>query len=158
MIAGWLGRYIGSDAPQGEEPIEHVRVMETGAGKFQNAVQAGRHRLFADEPASVGGLDTGPSPYDLLSAALGACTAMTLRLYAERKQIELGRVQVDVSHEKIHVRAGKIDCFTRVISVEGEVPGELAGKIVEIAGKCPVHRTLENGSQIRTEVRRTAED
>ena len=168
VIAGWLGRYIGSDAPQGEEPIEHVRVMETGAGKFQNAVQAGRHRLFADEPASVGGLDTGPSPYDLLSAALGACTAMTLRLYAERKQIELGRVQVDVSHEKIHVRdgvagadspaAGKIDCFTRVISVEGEVPGELAGKIVEIAGKCPVHRTLENGSQIRTEVRRTAED
>lgn len=164
VISGWLGRYIAADAPQGEEEIEHVRVMETGDGQFQNAVQAGRHRLFTDEPESVGGLDTGPSPYDFLSVALGACTSMTLRLYAQRKGLDLGRVQVDVSHEKIHVRdgvagadapaGGKIDCFTRVISIDGEVSDELAAKIVEIAGKCPVHRTLENGSQVRTEVRR----
>lgn len=166
VISGWLGRYIDADAPQGDEPMEHVRVMETGEGKFQTAIQAGRHRLFADEPESVGGLDTGPSPYDYLSVALGACTSMTLRLYAERKGLKIGRVQVDVSHEKIHVRdgvagadtpaVGKIDCFTRVISIEGELSDDLAAKIVEIADKCPVHRTLENGSQVRTEVRRTA--
>lgn len=164
VIAGWLGRYIAADTPQGEEAIEHVRVMETGDGKFQNAVQAGRHRLFADEPQSVGGGDSGPSPYDFLSVALGACTSMTLRLYAERKGLPLGRIQVDVSHEKIHALDGagggdspvrpKIDCFTRVISIEGDLDEELAGKIVEIADKCPVHRTLENGSRVRTEVRR----
>lgn len=165
VIGGWLPRYLPPDAPQGEEAFEHVRVMETGDGKFQNAVQAGRHRLFADEPQSVGGGDTGPSPYDLISAALGACTSMTLRLYADRKGLDLGRIQVDVSHEKIHARDGvgggdspvhpKIDCFTRTISVEGELTDELAEKLVEIAGKCPVHRTLENGSAVRTEVRRT---
>lgn len=163
VIGGWLSRYLPDDAPQGEEAIEHVRVMETGEGQFQNAVQAGRHRLFADEPTSVGGTDTGPSPYDFLSIALGACTSMTLRLYAARKGLSLGRVQVDVSHEKIHVRDGvagadqparpKIDCFTRVITVDGEVGEELAAKIAEIAGKCPVHRTLENSAQVRTQVR-----
>ena len=163
VIGGWLPRYLPADPPQGEEAIEHVRVMETGEGKFQNAVQAGRHRLFADEPESVGGQDTGPSPYDFLSIALGACTSMTLRLYAARKGLDLGRVQVDVSHEKIHVRDGvagadspvhpKIDCFTRVITIDGEVGDEVAAKVVEIAGKCPVHRTLEKSAQIVTEVR-----
>ena len=165
VISGWLGRYVAQDAPQGEAPIEHVRVMETGVGKFQNAVQAGRHRLFADEPASVGGQDTGPSPYDFLSIALGACTSMTLRLYSERKQMGLGRLQVDVSHEKIHVSdgeggkdgGGRIDCFTRVISVEGDITEDLRAKLTEIAGKCPVHRSLEGGVQVRTEVRPTGQ-
>lgn len=162
VISGWTTRYLTRDEPQGEEAIEHVRVMETGVGKFQNAIQAGRHRLFADEPESVGGMDTGPSPYDYLSIALGACTAMTIRLYAEMKGLDLGRVRVDVSHEKIHVRDGdavagapksKIDCFSRVITLEGEVSEELAVKVEEIAGKCPVHRTLEARSEVRTEVR-----
>jgi uncharacterized OsmC-like protein/pimeloyl-ACP methyl ester carboxylesterase len=162
VISGWSTRYLAQDEPQGEEPIEHVRVMETGVGKFQNAVQAGRHRLFADEPESVGGADSGPSPYDFLSIALGACTSMTIRLYAQMKGLELGRVRVDVSHEKIHVRDGdavagvpksKIDCFSRVITVDGEVSEELAAKIEEIAAKCPVHRTLEARSEVRTEVR-----
>lgn len=107
-------------------------------------------------------MDSGPSPYDYLSIALGACTAMTIRLYAQMKGLELGRVRVDVSHEKIHVRDGdavagvpksKIDCFSRVITVDGEVTEELAAKIEEIAGKCPVHRTLEARSEVRTEVR-----
>lgn len=160
VICGWLPRYLAADAPQGEEPIEHVRVMETGVGKFQNAVQAGRHRLFADEPESVGGADTGPSPYDFLSIALGACTAMTLRLYAERRKLDLGRIRVDVSHEKIHVQdgvaggeSGKIDCFTRVICVDADMSREMRDKVVEIAGKCPVHRTLEAGSRVETQVR-----
>jgi uncharacterized OsmC-like protein/fermentation-respiration switch protein FrsA (DUF1100 family) len=165
VIAGWASRYIRSDQPQGEEPLEHVRVMETGEGKFQNAVQAGRHRLFADEPQSVGGLDSGPSPYDFLSVALGACTSMTLRLYAEHKKLKLGRINVDVSHNKLHAKdceecteaergsGSRIDRFERVISVEGEISEELQGKLAEIAGKCPVHRTLESVSKIRTVVK-----
>lgn len=164
VIAGWVARYIAKDVPQGEEPVEHVRVMETREGKFQNAVQAGKHRLFADEPVSVGGMDSGPSPYDYLSAALGACTSMTIRMYADFKKLELGRISVDVSHAKIHSKdcedctqderdkGGKIDHFERVISIEGGIPDELRDKIAEIAGKCPVHRTLENTSKVKTVV------
>ncbi len=163
VIAGWLSRYIAPDEPQGSEAMEHIRVMETGEGRFQNAVQAGRHRLFADEPESVGGLDTGPSPYDFLSIALGACTAMTLRMYADRKGLVLGRISVDVSHAKVHMEdcidcteemkgKGRIDRFSRVISVEGEISDEIRDKLVEIAGKCPVHRTLERSSQVQTRI------
>jgi putative redox protein len=164
-IAGWLSRYIAGDKPQGEEAIEHVRVMETGEGKFQNAVQAGRHRLFADEPESVGGLDSGPSPYDFLSVALGACTSMTLRMYAEHKKLELGRISVDVSHAKVHAKdcdecteeeragSGKIDRFERVILVEGEVTSEVRDKLLEIADKCPIHRTLEAGAKVKSTLR-----
>jgi uncharacterized OsmC-like protein/pimeloyl-ACP methyl ester carboxylesterase len=166
VIAGWAARYVGEDAPQGETPVEHVRVSETGEGKFQTAVQAGRHRLFADEPVAAGGLDTGPSPYDFLSIALGACTAMTLRIYADFKKIPLGRVSVDVSHARIHAKdcadctdeergsGRRIDRFERVIAVEGDLPPELADKIEEIAGKCPVHRTLESRSRVETVVKR----
>ncbi|MDK1489858.1 bifunctional alpha/beta hydrolase/OsmC family protein [Sinorhizobium sp. 7-81] len=165
VISGWMTRYLAADAPQGTEPIEHVRVTETGEGKFQNAVQAGGHRLFADEPENVGGLDSGPSPYDFLSIALGACTSMTLRLYADHKKLTLGRIGVDVSHAKIHARdceecteaersgGARIDHFERVISIDGEISEELRGKIAEIAGKCPVHRTLEAVAKVKTVVK-----
>lgn len=165
VISGWASRYVERDTPQGEEKIEHVRVTETGEGKFQNTVQAGLHRLFADEPESVGGLDTGPTPYDFLSMALGACTSMTLRMYANFKKVDLGRVSVDISHAKIHssdcaectndekAGGGKIDRFERVITIDGEVPEELAGKIEEIANKCPVHKTLEANAKVKTIVR-----
>jgi putative redox protein len=165
IISGWLTRYLAADAPQGAGAIEHVRVTETGEGKFQSAVQAGRHRLFADEPEDVGGLDSGPSPYDFLSIALGACTSMTLRLYADHKKLTLGRIGVDVSHAKVHAKdceectesersgSGRIDRFDRVISVDGEVSEELRAKIVEIADKCPVHRTLEAVAKIKTVVK-----
>jgi putative redox protein len=165
VISGWLTRYLTPDVPQGAAPIEHVRVTETAEGKFQNAVQAGRHRLFADEPETAGGLDTGPSPYDFLSIALGACTSMTLRLYAEHKKLTLGSISVDVSHAKIHIRdceectelergsGARIDRFERVISVDGDISDELRAKIVEIAAKCPVHRTLESVAKISTIVK-----
>ncbi|PII37796.1 hypothetical protein T190_30795 [Sinorhizobium meliloti CCBAU 01290] len=121
--------------------------------------------MFADEPESVGGLDSGPSPYDFLAIALGACTSMTLRLYAGHKQLKLGRIRVDVSHAKIHAKdceecteterggSGRIDRFERVISIEDEVSEELREKVVEIAGKCPVHRTLEAVAKIKTVVK-----
>src|SRR2546422_3238095 len=98
VLAAWASRYLEKPQPQS---IPGVRVVEAGQGKFAQEIFAGRHRLRADEPESVGGADTGPSPYDLLLAAVGACTAMTLRLYAEQKKLPLERVTVDLSHDKI---------------------------------------------------------
>jgi len=164
MIAAWATRFLPDDIPLDADAVEHVRVAETGNGKFQNTVLAGRHRMFADEPESVGGADSGPSPYDFLSAALGACTSMTLRMYADFKKLKLGAVTVDVAHSKIHAKdcvecsqemqaqGGKIDRFERVISIDGDIPSELAEKIEEIAGKCPVHRTLEGKATVVTKV------
>jgi uncharacterized OsmC-like protein/pimeloyl-ACP methyl ester carboxylesterase len=160
VIAGWLTRYIAADKPQGEAPVD-----ETSSGKFQNVVQAGSHRLFADEPESVGGLDSGPSPYDFLSIALGACTSMTLRLYAEHKKLALGPIAVDVSHAKIHARDcaecteaerggnARIDRLERVISVDGDLPDKLREKLLELADRCPVHRTLEAGAKVKTVIK-----
>jgi putative redox protein len=163
VLAVWASRYIPEhEEKTGEDRHDGVVVAETGAGKFQNAIAAGRHRLLADEPASAGGLDSGPSPYDYLAAALGACTSMTLRIYAEHKQLALGRLTVSVRHGKLPAehcedcgeaaegRTGKIDRFERVISVEGEVDAAMAEKLIEIAGRCPVHRTLEARSAVVT--------
>jgi len=163
VIAAWAARYI--PAPPAElAEAEHVVVRETGEGKFQNLVIAGRHRLIADEPAAAGGLDTGPNPYDYLSIALGACTAMTLRVYAEQKKLALGRVAVEVRHGKVAAdhcadcsevaegRSGKIDRFERIIRIEGKIDAGLGAKIVEIADKCPVHRTLKSTPAIVTRV------
>jgi putative redox protein len=162
-IAGWLSRYVPADTPPEDAARGSVHVMETGEGRFQNMVRAGRHRLFADEPEKVGGLDSGPNPYDFLSIALGACTSMTLRLYANLKNISLGRVSVDVSHDKVHAAdcadcaadkaaGAQIDRFTRTISVEAELTDELRAKIIEMANKCPVHRTLASSSVVSTSV------
>jgi uncharacterized OsmC-like protein/alpha-beta hydrolase superfamily lysophospholipase len=162
-IVGWLSRYIRADTPQADDVHGSVRVMETGEGRFQNMVRAGRHRLFADEPEEMGGLDSGPTPYDLLSIALGACTSMTLRLYANHKSIPLGRISVDVAHEKVHAvdctncargasPDAKIDRFTRTIAVDTELTDALREKIIDIANKCPVHRTLESSSVVSTSV------
>lgn len=164
VIAGWADRYLPADTPRIDEETESVRVTETLEGKFQQTVLAGKHRLFADEPESYGGLDSGPSPYDYLSIALGACTGMTLRLYAEKKGLGLGRVSVEVSHAKIHSRDcvecdharqesnTRIDRFSRVITIEGGVPEGLEDKLLEIADKCPVHRTLEASSVVATAI------
>lgn len=164
VMAAWAERFLPRDAPE-EATHEAVVVSETGLGKFQNAILAGRHRLMADEPGSVGGLDTGPSPYDYLSAALGACTTMTLRMYADFKKITLGKVTVEVRHGKVPAahcedcgevaegKSGKIDRFERIISVEGEADPDLQQKILEIADKCPVHRTLEGGAAVVTRLR-----
>ncbi len=165
VIASWAARYIPEDVEAADQGTEHVRVTETREGKFQQTVQAGKHRFFADEPEKYGGLDTGPSPYDFLSAALGACTGMTLRMYAERKNIELGRISVDVSHAKIHSSdceecdaekqssGSRIDRFERLIAIENGFPEGLEQKLLEIADKCPVHRTLEQSSVVATKIR-----
>ena len=160
VIAAWAGRYLDPMPEADETGAPDVMVRETGAGKFQALVTVGRHHLIADEPESYGGLDTGPSPYDLLGAALGACTTMTLRMYAERKGLPLDRASVTVSHEKVHEKdmermmdeaAPRPDVFTRTITLEGDLSGEQREKLLGIADRCPVHRTLERGASVRTE-------
>jgi uncharacterized OsmC-like protein/pimeloyl-ACP methyl ester carboxylesterase len=164
VIAAWASKYLPEVPSELVGESGGVLVRETAQGRYQNSVVVGRHRLIADEPVAAGGLDSGPTPYDYLSIALGACTAMTLRVYAEHKQLALGRVSVSVSHGKVAAqhcldcgaaaegREGRIDRFERVISVEGEVDAALRDKLIEIAGKCPVHRTLETAAAIVTTV------
>jgi uncharacterized OsmC-like protein len=136
-----------------------VRVTETGVTPFQQRVEVGGHAMLADEPADVGGGGTGPTPYDFVAIGLAACTAMTLRMYADHKKLDLGRVTVTVDHAKVHAkdcaecgegREGRIDRFERVIAVEGTLAPDLRAKLKEIADKCPVHRTLEASSAVVT--------
>lgn len=161
ILAGWANRLLPPAERPKSAPAGVVRVRETRLGKFQQDVLVDDHHLLADEPSSVGGDGTGPSPYDYLSIALGTCTSMTLRMYADFKKLQLGRVTVDVTHGKVHAddckdcgegKTGKIDRFERTISVDGEISPELRGKLEEIAGKCPVHRTLEAESTVVTKV------
>ncbi|MEO7402840.1 MAG: bifunctional alpha/beta hydrolase/OsmC family protein, partial [Burkholderiales bacterium] len=152
LLAAWAHRYVPDKRPTTPPAVEGTVVVgETREGKFTNHVVAGRHVLRADEPLSAGGLDSGPGPYDYLAAALGACTAMTLRLYADLKKIPLQRVTVEVRHDKIHAsdcadcetKEGKVDRLERVIRVEGAIDDAMRAKLLEIADKCPVHRTLQ---------------
>jgi uncharacterized OsmC-like protein/fermentation-respiration switch protein FrsA (DUF1100 family) len=161
ILAAWASRYL-PDVPERNQAVEQdgVLVTESGHGKYATTVAAGRHRLEADGPLLAGGNDRGPSPYDYLAIALGACTAMTVRMYAERKGLELGQISVQVRHEKVHAHDcaeceshdGRIDRFERVIRVAGNISREVAAKVVEIAGKCPVHRTLEHSSVVATKL------
>jgi putative redox protein len=163
VIAAWAQRFLPG---RGQDPHHHegnVIVAETGQGKFQNTVHVGGFHLLADEPAEVGGLDTGPAPYDFLSVALGACTSMTLRMYADFKKIDLGRISVEVDHGKVHAedcegcaletqnKSLKVDRFERRITIENLDPA-LEAKVLEIADKCPVHKTLENGAAVVTKI------
>jgi len=160
IISGWASRYLDRDAfHDAVVEAEGVLVTESGGGRFQQLVRAGTHSFLADEPTGVGGDGSGPTPYDLLSAALGACTAMTLRMYAERKGIELGRISVRVSHSKTHAadcsdcvegHGGKFSRFDRAISFEIEPPVETSERLLQIANRCPVHRTLTQSSSVVT--------
>lgn len=166
-IAAFANRYVDdqSGALGAPKPSGSVVVAETSQGPFLNHVVVGNHRLLADEPESIGGFDAGPAPYDFLGAALGACTSMTLRMYADRKKLPLERVTVEVSHNKVHAddcvecadsdhlegRTGMIDRFERAITIEGpELTAADRNKLLIIADKCPVHRTLEASSVIAT--------
>jgi uncharacterized OsmC-like protein/fermentation-respiration switch protein FrsA (DUF1100 family) len=160
VLTAWAERYIERPAERGDEQIEvgTVLVRETGNGKFQQEVLSGPHRFLADEPIKVGGLDSGPGPYDLLLAGLGACTSMTLRLYAEHKKLPLERVSVRLMHNRIHAedclncetKEGMVDRIDRSITMEGLLDAEQRKRLLEIADKCPVHRTLESEIEIRT--------
>jgi putative redox protein len=164
VLAAWAGRYLA--APSQDPAVlpaeaDCVIVRETGAGRFAQSVRAGRHQFTADEPAAYGGTDTGPSPYDLLLASLGACTSMTLRAYAELKQLPLERVTVRLKHSKVHAqdcaecetREGKIDRIEREIELAGALDDAQRAKLIEISNKCPVHRTLQSEVHIPTSLK-----
>jgi putative redox protein len=160
VISAWVGRYLGltPPAPPIGAPEGVVRVSEADVNGFLQDVQAGPHHLLADEPLAYGGTNRGPSPYGLLAAGLGACTSMTLRMYARRKGWPLTHVSVDVSHDKVHAQDASthteqnIDLFRRRITVSGDLDEEQRHKLLQIADKCPVHRTLEASSRVETEL------
>ncbi|MDP2241193.1 MAG: alpha/beta fold hydrolase [Burkholderiales bacterium] len=149
VVAAWASRYLDLADEAVETSVQGVRVEETGAGKFQVRVVTPSTTFLADEPVSVGGLDSGPTPYDLLSAGLGACTAMTCRMYAERKKWPLERVVVEVGH--IARTASEPDRFVRKIALQGNLDETQRTRLMEIADRCPVHRTLTESAVVETE-------
>jgi len=164
VIAAWAGRYLpAASASAGREvlPGGTVRVSERGTGAFAVSIQAGRHALVGDEPIAFGGNDLGPSPYELLLAALGECTVMTLRMYARQKQWPLENAHVTLSHGKVHAadcqdcetKAGKVDRIERLIELDGPLDDAQRARLMEIADKCPVHRTLHSEVQVVTRMR-----
>ncbi len=160
VIAAWVTRYLVLEppAPPPDVPEGIVRVSEADANGFLQDIQSGPHHALADEPKLHGGTDRGMSPYGFLAAGLGACTAMTIRMYARRKNWALTHVSVDVSHSKVHAQdadalsPAKLDTFHRVIRLEGDLGPDERTKLREIADKCPVHRTLEHSASISTEL------
>lgn len=148
VIVAWAERYLDSPE-QLAEPRTGVRIEETGQGKFQVRVLTPSTTFIADEPASVGGLSSGPTPYDLLSAGLGACTAMTCRLYADRKKWPLDQVIVEVGHTGKTQAAP--DLFVRSIMLGGALDDSQRTRLLEIAERCPVHRTLTESASVETQ-------
>ncbi len=165
VLSAWAGRYLPpmvgnlQQPVQGEVPAQgEVIVREAGEGIFPQLIAAGRHRLRADEPEKVGGTDTGPDPYSYLLASLGACTSMTIRMYAERKGYPLERAEVRLKHAKVHARdcaecetkSGKIDRIEREVELLGDLTDEQRADLMRIADRCPVHRTLHSEISVVT--------
>jgi putative redox protein len=160
VIATWAKRYIDlpSPAPPIGTPEGVLRVSEADPNGFLQDVQSGPHHLLADEPAAYGGTNKGLTPYGFLSAGLGACTSMTIRMYARRKGWPLTSVSVDVTHDKVHGQdAGtetksKIDSFVRTITLQGDLDDSQRARLLEIADRCPVHQSLERSNHIETKL------
>ncbi|WP_281301195.1 MULTISPECIES: alpha/beta fold hydrolase [unclassified Iodidimonas] len=163
VIVAWARRYVkGLSTPELKSPWkpspDHSIVAEAQSGKFLQVINANGHSLLADEPIDMGGDNLGPSPYGLLLSGLGACTAMTIRMYADRKKLPLEHVSVKLSHQKIHAsdceecdtKDGQLDDIEREIELVGDLDDETRQKLLEIADKCPVHRSLHGEVRIRT--------
>jgi len=160
LIAAWAERYLpGSSAPAQAESAGSVVVTESGAGRYGQTITVGRHVLTADEPVSAGGQDAGPNPYELLLAALGACTSMTLRMYADRKGLPLRRATVRLRHDRVHAKdcsqankdkTGMLSRIRREIDLEGQLSDQDRLRLMEMADRCPVHRTLSSQIVLET--------
>jgi uncharacterized OsmC-like protein/alpha/beta superfamily hydrolase len=158
VIAAWASRYLPVAEAAEALPPGVVEVSEAGTGNFVQHVRVGKHLLIADEPAAKGGDDAGPDPYDYLLAGLGACTSMTMRLYAKRKAIPAEGFSVRLSHRRIHASdcadcestEGNIGEITREIAIAGDVPDDARKRLMEIADRCPVHETLTHEIKIRS--------
>lgn len=162
VIANWAKRYI--NFRENEKPDTHLQVVASlgSEEKFTTQIKAGKHYLTGDEPESYGGNDFGPSPYDFVSAGLASCTAMTIRMYADHKNWNVQEINVHIEHGKVHAEEcddcentafGKIDRFTRVIELRGELDDKQQQSLLEIASKCPVHKTLLSDIDIKTELK-----
>lgn len=161
VVAAWASRYLPEREParsEAELVADNRVVARTGADGFATEIRVRGHGTIADEPAAVGGTDAGPTPYDLLLSALGACTGMTLRMYADRKRWPLEEVRVSLRHEKIHavdearVEDGdaRVDHIDRDLELMGPLDAEQRARLAEIADRCPVHRTLTAGVRVTT--------
>ena len=164
VIAAWSARYLDlrQPAPPPGAPEGVTRISEADPDGYLQDVQAGRHHIRADEPASYGGTDRGLTPYQLVAAGLGACTSMTIRMYARRKGLALTHVSVDVTHDRVHAQDARaptvtLDRFTRLIRLQGDLLPDERAKLLEIANKCPVHKTLESSAEIVTQLAPEAE-
>jgi putative redox protein len=163
VIAAWAKRYIATPSvEEGAASAADRRITaRTGRGGFLTEILANRHSLVADEPVQAGGTDLGPTPFDLLVAALGACTSMTLRMYADRKGWPLEAATVRLQHEKIHAaeceacetREGLLDRIEREIEIEGPLDHDQKQRLLQIADRCPVHRTLTSEVEIKTRLK-----
>ena len=159
LIAAWAEPYLPDHAPPPPlDPPGSVVVTDAGTGRYTQSITAGRHLLTADEPVSIGGADAGPNPYELLLAALGACTSMTMRMYAERKGLPLLRTTVRLRHDRVHAQdcaqteqeVGMLSRIRREIDIEGSLNDQDRRRLVEIADRCPVHRTLNSEIVLET--------
>lgn len=160
VIAAWTKKYVDLETAEKPKysPSGEGVFVRTGRNGYRTEILANGHALRADEPVSVGGTDTGPTPYDLLLAALGSCTSMTLRMYADRKQWPLESIGVELHHNKIHAadcedcetKEGKIDLIERKISLDGPLDEEQKQRLLEIADRCPVHRTLHSEIKVKS--------
>jgi len=159
VLAAWASRYIEEPAVTDDSPATaNAVIARTPPGGFRTDIVAAGHRLVADEPASYGGTNLGPSPYDLLAAALASCTTMTLQVYARHKKLDLKLAEARVTHEKRHAKdcedcetkEGRIDEFRRELVLEGDLDDKTRARLVEMADRCPVHRTLDGEIRVRT--------
>lgn len=159
VMGAWAGKYVDRSEAEADQPEGQVTTRTEEA--YRTEIQAGQHALVGDEPEEVGGDDSGPTPYDLLLSALGSCTGMTLRMYADRKEWPLDETIVRLSHDKIHAKdcescetdAGKVDRITREIDVRGDLTATQRERLLEIANKCPVHRTLHSEIEVQSSLR-----
>lgn len=157
LLSAWAERFL--DPPEREESGDHDRgvlVAENGVGPYAQTVEIGPHRITADEPESMGGKDQGPAPFEFLMAGLGACTSMTLRMYAQRKELPLEHVSVRLRHRKVEEenedggKPAQRDQFEREITLGGDLTDDQRKRLLQIADRCPVHRTLESNVRIQT--------
>lgn len=160
VIAGWASRYVEIPPKEKIRSNSHVAASLDGVQIFTTNLKLGKHYSIADEPSSFGGNDFGPTPYEYVSGGLAACTAMTVQMYARRKNWKVDNVTVNVDYSKIHAvdcencedKSAKIDTFSLEIKLEGDLTENEKAKLMEIAGKCPVHRTLKSDIQINTKL------